>query len=269
MRLLAAILAGISLTAPIHALPKPAKDTSAFAAREALAKLQAMDIFPEMEKEDSAFANAISTEVECLECEEPAFFKSPAWPLHAARRVAARLGVKPRTVAEIRKHLAATFELEDDAFQQIHGIQIVSARFTVGGEVLDVTPQMAARVAAPGFTVDCDGALVAALAEETQFERTTDEKDADYWKRQRKLLGALAEARTGQESLKITFEFQSETVIAAAKSGERLSISNEGKVSIAKIAPAARAVRAPSPAVVPKKPARAPATTTIERGGKR
>lgn len=269
MRLLAAILAVVFHTLAIHAAAKPPANNAAFDAREALAKLQAMDIFPEMEKEDSDFANAVSTEVECLECEEPAFFKSPAWPLHAVRRVAARLGVKPRTVAEIRKHLAETFELDERAFQQIHGIQIVSARFTVGGEVLDVTPQMAARVAAQGFTVDCDGTLVAALAEETQFERTTDEKDADYWKRQRKLLGALAEARTGQESLKITFEFQSESVAAAAKSGERLSISEEGKVSIAKIAPAARAVRAPSPAAAPKNPVRAPATTTRERGGKR
>ncbi len=256
MRLLAAILAGVFLTMAIHAAAKPSADTTAYDARESLAKLQAMDIFPEMEKEDSDFANAISTEVECLECEEPKFFKSPAWPLHVARRVAARLGVKPRTVAEIRKHLAETFDLDEDSFQQIHGIQIVSARLSVGGEVLDVTPQLAGRVTPRGFAADCDSGLVAALADETQFERSTDEKTADYWKRQRKLLGALAEARTGQEGLQITFEFQSETFTAAAKSGERLAISTEGKVSIVKIAPSARVVRTLAPAKSPAKPAK-------------
>lgn len=253
MRLLAAILAGVFLTLAIHAAAKAPADTSAFDAREALAKLQAMDIFPGMEKEDSDFANAVSTEVECLECEEPSFFKSPAWPLRAARRVAAHLGVKPRPVAEIRRRLAETFELDDEAFQQIHGIQIVSARFSAGGEMADVTPQLAARVAPEGFAVDCDGALLAAFAEESQFDRNTDERDADYWKRQRALLAAVADARPGREALQITFEFQSETITAAVKSGEHLAISEEGKVSVAKIAPAARTVRATSPAIPPKK----------------
>ena len=257
MRLPAAILAGFFSTLAIHAAAKePAKipaKTVAFDAREALAKLQAMDIFPEMEKEDSNFANAVSTEVECLECEKPSFFKSPAWPLRAARRVAAGLGVKPRPVAEIRRRLAETFELDDEAFQQIHGIQIVSARFSAGGEMADVTPQLAARVAPEGFAVDCDGALLTALAEESQFDRNTDEKDADYWKRQRALLAAVADARPGREALQITFEFQSETITAAVKSGEHLAISEEGKVSVAKIAPAARTVRATSPAISPRK----------------
>ncbi len=265
MRLLAAIFSGVFLAVAIHA----AEDTSAYDARESLAKLQVMDIFPEMEKEDSAFANAVSTEVECLECEEPSFFKSPAWPIRAAWRVAARLGVKGRTVAEIRAHLAKTFELDPEAFQQVHGIQIVSARLTLGTEVLDVTSQIAARPAAAGFAVDCDGSLVAALADESQFERNTDENDADYWKRQRKLLAAVADARPGQEALKITFEFQSETFTAAAKSGERLSISEEGKVSIGKIAPAARVVRATGVAIVAEKAARPPAKTTGAREVKR
>ena len=273
MRLPAAILAGFFSTLAIHAAAKePAKipaKTVAYDAREALAKLQAMDIFPEMEKEDSDFANAVSTEVECLECEEPAFFKSSAWPLRAVRRVAARLGVKPRAVGEIRTHLAERFELDADAFLQIHGIQIVSARFSAGGEVVDVTPQLAARVALAGFTVDCDGALVAALAEESQFDRNTDEKDADYWKRQRTLLAAVADARPGQEALQITFEFHSETVTAAAKSGERLAISEEGKVSVAKIAPAARTVRATSSVAPPEKSARLPAKTNSVRDIKR
>jgi len=273
MRLFAAILAGIFLTAEIRAESKPpaepAEDTPAYDEREALAKLQAMDIFPDMEKEDSDFANAVSIEVECLECEDPDFFKSPAWPLRAARRVAARLGVKGLTVAEIRKHLAETFELDAGAFQQIHGIQIVSARFSAGGEALDVTPQMAARVTEEGFTVDCDGSLVAALAEESQFERNTDESDADYWKRQRKLLAAVADARPGKEALHITFEFESETITAAVKSGERLAISEDGKVSIAIIAPAARVVRATIPASAQGKPSRAPAKPAGVRDVKR
>ena len=83
MRLPAAILAVLFLAMQIHAMEtrdakKPDADTSAYDEREALAKLQAMDIFPEMEKEDSDFANAVSIEVECLECELPEFFKSPA-----------------------------------------------------------------------------------------------------------------------------------------------------------------------------------------------
>jgi hypothetical protein len=246
---------------------------SAYDDREAMAKLQAMDIFPDMEKEDSDFANALSAEVECLECEQPDFFKSPAWPLHAARRVAARLGVKPLTVAEIRKRVAETFELKADEFQQVHGMQMVSARFSAGGDTVDVTPQLAARVTADGFTVDCDGSLLAALTEESQVERNTDEKDADYWKRQRTLLAAVADARAGQEALRITFEFHSETFNVAAKSGERIAISEEGKVTVGKIAPAARAVTLTTPAKAQKKPARSaaspPSGTTGVRDVKR
>lgn len=264
MRLLAAILAGVFLTVMIRAA-----ETPAYTARESLAKLQAMDIFPEMEKEDSDFANAVSTEVECLECEEPTFFKSPAWPIRAAWRVAARLGVRGRSVAEIRAHLVKTFELDPEAFQEIHGLQIISARFTIGGETLDVTPQMAGRVTAEGFAVDCDSSLVAALADESQFDRTTDEKDGEYWKRQRALLTAVSEAKPGQEALQITFEFQSETFTAVTKSGERLTISEEGKVSTAKIAPTARALRtanAGSPAEIAPRPA---AKTTGSRAVKK
>jgi hypothetical protein len=260
MRLLAMILAGIFLTAAIHAAAPPAQDTPAYDEREALAKLQAMDIFPEMEKEDSDFSNAVSTEVECLECDDPAFFKSPAWPLLVARRVAARFRMKPLTVAEIRAHVAKAFGVDADAFQQVHGIQIVSAQFSVGGEWLDVTPQMAARVNGEGFTVDCDATLTAGLGDESQFERVTDETDADYWKRQRKLLAAVAEAQPGREALRLTFEFHSETFTASAKAGERLAISEDGKVTAGKIAPAARAVRATDGVAAPVKPARPPAS---------
>lgn len=255
MRSCAAILACFFFATAIHAA-----DTSVFQAREALAKLQAMDIFPDMEKEGSEFANALSTEVGRLEREEPDFFKSPAWPLRAARRVADRMGLKPRSVAEIRKHVEKSFDLDAEAFQQVHGIQIVSARLSVGGDSLDVTPQMAARVTADGFTVDCDARLLAALAEESQFERNVDEKDADFWKRQRKLLAAVAEARAGQEALQIEFEFQSENFNASAKSGERIAISEEGKVSITKVAPVSRSVAGavrnekPSPTPVRKAP---------------
>lgn len=280
MRLLSAILTGVFLTAQIQAAgksvvkpsanekAKAAGESIAFDDREALAKLQAMDIFPEMEKEDSDFATAVATEVECLECENPALFKSPAWPLQVARKVAARMGVKPLTVAEIRRRVVEKFEVDADAFQEIHGIQIVSARLTLGEEVLDVLPQLARRVRAGGFTVDCDGSLLAALADVSQFERNEGESGADYWKRQRKLLAAVADARPGQEALKITFEFHSETISASAKSGERLVISEDGKVSVATVPPAARVVRPGEPAGAPQKTSRKASKEAGERAGK-
>ena len=285
MRLFAAILAVVFLTAHVHAAARPgaksppeqtakekakaAEQAATFDDREALAKLQAMDIFPDMEIEDSAFADAVSVEVECLECETPAFFKSPAWPLHVARKVAARTGVKPLSVAEIRRRVAEKFEVDADAFQQVHGIQFVSARLTLGEEVLDVLPQLAASVNARGFTVDCDGSLLAALADVSQYERNEGESSADYWKRQRKLLAAVADARVGQESLEIKFEFHSETVTAAAKSGERLVISEEGKVSVSKIAPTAHVVRATDPIGAPQKSAPKPVKSAAGRSAKK
>ena len=275
MRLLAAILAVVFYTAQIHAAAKSvaapdakpsakekaktAEEAAAYDEREALAKLQAMDIFPEMEKEDSEFADAVSVEVECLECENPAFFKSPAWPLQVARKVAARLGMKPLSVAEIRRRVAEKFEVDADAFHQVHGIQLVSAHLTLGEDVLDVLPQLARNVNANGFTVDCDGSLLAALADVSQFERNEEESGADYWKRQRKLLAAVADARPGQEALQIAFEFHSETFTASAKSGERIAISEDGKVSLTKIAPAAHVVHATDPVGMSQKPDRKPA----------
>ncbi len=232
---------------------KDAPGGEAFGAREALAKLQAMDIFPEMEDGESEFAKAVAAEVKRLEQEEPEFFKSPAWPLRAARRVAADLGAMPRTVAQIREHVAKTFDLDDDAFQQVHGIQITSAQITLGGEPLDVTPQLASRVTARGLEVDCGWSLATALADEAQFERNADESKADYWKRQRRLLGAAASPVRGTMSLLIAFEFHSEQLTASAKEGERIVISEEGEVTVSKIAPAARPVRGPAAEVSGKK----------------
>ncbi len=277
MRILAAILAMISTAAPLRAAGKSgakterttegkiatAKEKAAaeqaktaafiFEEREALAKLQAMDIFPDMEEGESDFAKAVAAEVETLQRESPAFFKSPAWPLHAARKVAARMSVKPLSVAEIRKRIGEEFAVKGEAFQQVHGMQIVSAKLTVGDETLDVTAQLAGHVNEQGFVVDCDASLLAALTDIAQFERTEGEANADYWKRQKKLLTAVADAREGEESLEIQFEFHSEIVTAAAKSGERLTISEEGKVSISKIAPAGHMVRATGPNDEPRK----------------
>ena len=281
MRLPAVILSGVLLTAQIHGAGKPnakpqakipaktAVAASAFVQREALAKLQAMDIFPDMEREDSEFAKAISAEVVRLESENPAYFKSPAWPLRAARRVAVRLGVKPRTVAEIRRHLTEEFDVDGDAFREIHGIQILSAHITVEAEMIDVTPQLAGRVTAAGIAVDCDSSLLATLAEITQLERTADENSAAYWSRQRKLLAVASDARPGQEALQITFEFHSETGTASAKSGERLVISEEGKVSTERIAPVPRVVRPTDPVGEPEKSDGKPSKPSRKRAVKK
>jgi len=139
MRFLAAILAGLLLVGGLHSAEGPS-----FQEREALAKLQAMDIFPDLEKEDSMLAAQVADEVKRLEKEQPAFFKEAAWPLRAARRAAALLGILPRTVAQIRASLTNDFDVDPADLQHIHGIRIVAARFTTGGEWLDVTPQIAA-----------------------------------------------------------------------------------------------------------------------------
>lgn len=249
MRLLAAIVIGLLFGGRLCLAEDPR-----FGEREALAKLQAMDVFPDLEREDSELATQVAAELKQLESEQPAFFKEPAWPVRVARRVAARLGIQPRTVAQIRAALAESFDVDSEEIQRIHGIAIVSARFSVGGEWLDVTPQITARVSAEGLVVDCGRTLAATLADETQFERNRAEDDAEFWKRQRKLLAAVADARDGMSALQITYEFQSERATASAKDGERLTISEDGKVAVSKIAPAARPVKSAAPATkVPKK----------------
>lgn len=286
VRLLAAILSVVFFAAQLHAAGKSSAKASAkvptekekakasaaeavFQDHESLAKLQAMDMFPEMEIENSEFANAVSVEVECLECENPAYFKSSAWPLHVARKVAVRMGIKPLSIAQIRKRVAENFEVDAEAFQQVHGIQILSARLKLADEVFDATPQLAGTVNERGFTVDCDGSLLATLTDITQFARGEDEAKADYWKRQQKLLAAVANAQVGQESLEIKFEFHSEAFTAAAKSGERIVISEDGKVSISKIAPAAHVVRATDPVAAPKTTSRRSAKESRIGGGKK
>jgi antitoxin (DNA-binding transcriptional repressor) of toxin-antitoxin stability system len=112
-----------------------------------------------------------------------------------------------------------------------------------------------------GFAVDCDAALVATLADETQFERNPDESTANYWKRQRKLLAAVASPQSSALTLQITYEFHSEQPVASAKEGERLVISADGVVTIAKIAPAAKPVRATDGLSATAKPKRPPVKT--------
>jgi hypothetical protein len=104
-------------------------------------------------------------------------------------------------------------------------------------------PQIAARMSPKGFVVDCDESLASALADDGKFERHIDERAADYWKRQRGLLAAAGESREGKTALRVTFELHSRSVGVAVKEGERLSISEEGDITISKIAPGARIVR--------------------------
>ena len=226
-----------------------AAEPPAFEERQALAKLQAMDLFPDLEKEDSELATQVEAEVKQLEMDQPAFFKEPSWPLRVARRVAGRLSIRPRTVAEIRASVAESFEVDPEEIQRIHGIRIIAARFSVGGEWLDVAPQIGARVSSDGLVVDYDRMFAGTLGDVSQFHRKIDEADADYWKRQRTLLAAVTEAWQGQSALQITFEFQSERTTVTARFGERLTISAEGKVVISKLAAAAGPVKSASPSV--------------------
>jgi len=253
MRFLAAILAGLLLVGGLHSAEGPS-----FQEREALAKLQAMDIFPDLEKEDSMLAAQVADEVKRLEKEQPAFFKEAAWPLRAARRAAALLGILPRTVAQIRASLTNDFDVDPADLQHIHGIRIVAARFTTGGEWLDVTPQIAALMTERGLAVDCDRALATTLLDERQFERRVGEREGDFWKRQRMLVAAAAAAREGTMALQVTFEFHSERATASTKEGERLIVSEDGKILVSRIAPAARKVgnegiTAKLPVSVPRK----------------
>lgn len=234
MRLLSVLFIGVITAGWLRSAETPAFDE-----RQSLAKLQAMDLFPDLEKEDSELAVQVAAEVAQLEVDQPAFFKEPAWPLRVARRVAARLNIKARTVAEIRASIAESFEVDPEEVQRIHGIRIISARVSVGGDWLDVTPQIGARISRDGLVVEYDRMFAATLGDVSQFRRKDDEEDADYWKRQRTLIAAATEAGQGKSSLQVTFEFQSERTTATAKDGERLTISEEGKVAISKIAPAA------------------------------
>jgi len=220
-----------------------ARDASTHAQREAIAKLQAMDLFPDLEREGSEMNRAVTAEIARIEREEPAFFKLPGWPVFVARRVASRIGVKPRTVAAIRTSIVKSFSLEPGEIQQLHGIQIVEAKLGTGTDWIDVLPQIAARVSPEGLVVDCDESLASALADDGKFERHIDERAADYWRRQRGLLEAAGGSRGGKTALRVTFELHSRSMGVAVKEGERLSISEEGEITISKIAPGVRIVR--------------------------
>ena len=218
-----------------------AADVPSFAEREALAKLQAMDLFPALEDEKSGLAVEVAAETERLGREQPGFFKDAAWPVRVAKNVAARLGIRPLSVAEIRAEVTAAFEIDPAEFRRIHGIRLVSARFTTGGEWLDVTPQIAALTGDSGLDLECSRTLAVTLADEQQFERNAGEAEAEYWKRQRRLLAAAAEAREGKAKVEITFEFHSERFTASAKDGEKLTITGEGKILSGKPATPERA----------------------------
>ena len=206
---------------------------------EELAKLQAMDMFPDLEDEGSDLHRAVGAEIEQLECEQSAVLKRPGWPVLVVRRVAARLGLKPRTVAEIRASLADSFGVEPDEIQRVHGIRIVEAKFKAGTTSFDVLPQVASRVSAQGVVVDCDRSFISMIGDESKFERRVGEKAAEYWKRQRDMLAAAASPVVGDMGLSVVFELHSDRKSAAVREGERLSISEEGRVTVSKIPPVA------------------------------
>lgn len=224
-----------------------------FAESEAIAKLQAMDLFPDLEKEGSELNRAVAAEVARIERTDPGFFKQPGWPVFIARHVANRIGLKPRTVAEIRASVEEKYGAGPDAIQQLHGIRIIEAKFSTGTEWVDVSRKIAARVSPDGLVVDCDQSLAPTLADEREFERQSEEDDAEYWKRQREMLQAAANARGGRSLFRLQFELHSERVSIDLKDGERLTISGEGNVTVSAIAPPAGLAREKSPATSPGK----------------
>lgn len=210
---------------------------------EELAKLQAMDLFPDLEDEGSDLHCAVEAEIEQMEGEQSGVLKRPGWPVIVVRRVAARLGLKPRTVAEIRTSLAESFGVEPDEMQRVHGIRIVEAKFKVGTTSFDVLPQIAARVSAHGLVVDSDRSFISMIGDESKFERRVGEKAAEYWKRQRDMLEATAAPVAGDMRLRVVFELHSERKSTVVREGERLRISEEGQVTVSKVPPVAGAAR--------------------------
>ena len=235
MRIAAALLSLLIFATGIL----PAGEMAPATGSEELAKLQAMDLFPDLEDETSDLHCAVEAEIEQMEREHSDVLKRPGWPVLVVRRVAARLGLKPRTVAEIRTSLAVSFDVEPDEIQRVHGIRIVEAKFKVGPTSFDVLPQIASRVSAQGIVVDCDRSFISMIGDESKFERRVGEKAAEYWKRQRDMLGAAAAPAAGDMGLSVVFELHSERKSAAVREGERLSISEEGQVTVSKIPPVA------------------------------
>ena len=239
MRTVAALLLLLIFATGSLLAGEPAPDAEA----EELAKLQAMDLFPDLEDEGSDLHCAVEAEIEEMECEQSDVLKRPGWPVLVVRRVAARLGLKPRTVAEIRATLATSFGVEPDEIQRVHGIQIVEAKIKIGTSSFDVLLQIAARVSPQGVVVDCDRSFISTIGDESNFERRAGEKAAQYWKSQRDMLAAVAAPVAGNMGLSVVFELHSERKTAAIREGERLSISDEGQVTVSKVSPVARVVR--------------------------
>ena len=221
----------------------PAEDAGPEVGAVELAKLQAMDLFPDLEDEGSDLHRAVEAEIEHMELEGSDLLKQPGWPVLVVRRVAARLGVKPRTVAEIRATLEKSFGVEQADVQRVHGIQVVEAKFKVGTTSFDVLPQIAERVSAQGLVVDCDRSLSPGFGDASNFERRGAEKDPEYWQRQRNMLAAASAPVAGDMALKVVFELHSKRESVAIRQGERLSISGEGRVTVSKIPPVAEAKR--------------------------
>lgn len=239
-----------------------------FAESEAIAKLQAMDLFPDLEKDGSELNRAVAAEVARIERTDPGFFKQPGWPVFVARHVANRIGLKPRTVAEIRASLEEKYGGGSEVIRHLHGIRIVEAKFSTGTGWVDVSRKIAARVSTDGLVVDCDRSLAPTLADERDFDQQSEEGDADYWKRQREMLLTAANARGGKPAFRVQFELHSEQVSIDVRDGERLTISGDGNVTVSAIAPPAGSVREKSPVTNPgKKRKQVGDSSPLENGG--
>ena len=196
-----------------------------FRQRETLAKIRAMDLFPEVEEEGSNLRQALAEEIARLEVREPAVYKDPNWPVRVTRWVAARLKIPPRSFHQIMNDQSHPFRLEwkDDPY--FNDVVIYSAKYGLPDHLFDVTETVVKGMIGNWLMVKVDDSLLPMPSGGGASPRRKGESERDFWHRQQEELVTSDVAESKKErALFIEYECRGEKHVVNARRGEIVEI---------------------------------------------
>jgi hypothetical protein len=159
---------------------------------EIIAKLRAMDLYPDAVNTGSPLNKAMQQEVDALEKRDPAYFDNPNWPLLLAQTIAKRLSIDPATQSgpgEEDRAIGATAPTA--------AMVITKATFGLPGAECDVTRKIAGMVVNNTLEVRCGVDLLPSAANWDDYGAMEGETAAEFVRRQVEVMHFQAVYQTG------------------------------------------------------------------------
>jgi hypothetical protein len=227
---IAALLAAVVLPCPGSAA---AATPPGYDELEIIAKLRAIDLFPDCVNTGSPLNVAMEHEAEVLEKRNPAYFDRPDWPLILVRTVARRLSIEPRSEKEIAASDPGMLVVKPQTMDLV----ITKATFGSPRVEFDVTRKIAKMVVDNTLEVRSSVELLPGLANLDDFASQEGESPGEFFRKQTEMMHfeavhhVSAPVRSGTSDapaetaiLKVTYKIGARSGSVEAREGTMLRL---------------------------------------------